>query len=229
MRKVTARSLLAALLCVLFSVMCLTACTGSTALPEPDPCEPTDFEPEVEKPIIYLYPTETTEVTVVLGAPERLTCTYPKYEDAWQVLANPNGDLTDLSTNRQLYALYYESVSDCAFGMEQEGFVVKREDTAAFLEEKLAVLGLTEREAQEFIIYWLPRLEANPYTYIRFATPDEIAQSMPLHITPAPDTTIRVLMTFQGLKTPVSVREQTLETPVRTGFVAVEWGGVELG
>ena len=48
------------------------------------------------------------------------------------------------------------------------GFVVKGEDTAAFLQEKLAYLGLTPREYNECIVYWLPRLEGNPYNLISF-------------------------------------------------------------
>ena len=34
-----------------------------------------------DKPIIYIYPQEETEVSVKVGYPENLTCTYPKYED----------------------------------------------------------------------------------------------------------------------------------------------------
>ena len=38
------------------------------------------------KPIIYLYPPKTTEVSVKLGNPQNLTHTYPKYEeDGWKV------------------------------------------------------------------------------------------------------------------------------------------------
>lgn len=51
---------------------------------------------------------------------------------------------------------------------------------------------------------------------------------MPLEINPNPDTIIRVLMTFKGLKNAINVQEQQLETPDRTGFVAVEWGGTEI-
>ena len=51
---------------------------------------------------------------------------------------------------------------------------------------------------------------------------------MPLKITPEPDTVIRVMMTFKGLEAPIEVEEQKLETPERTGFVAVEWGGTEI-
>ena len=42
-----------------------------------------------------------------------------------------------------------------------KGFCVKGEDTAAFLEGALEQLGLTRREANEFIVYWLPLMEQN--------------------------------------------------------------------
>jgi len=197
---------------------------------------PEDMEPEeeydyevipVEKPIIYLYPAEETEVAVTLGYEDLITVSYPKYEGEWKVLARPDGSLTDLDTGRDLYALYYESISPIEYQFEKEGFVVRGEDSIAFLEEKLAILGLTDREAEEFIVYWLPKLEANPYNYIRFATAEEIERTMPLDIQPAPDSTIRVLMGYQGLEQPIEVEEQTLETPKRDGFTAVEWGGFE--
>lgn len=37
------------------------------------------------------------------------------------------------------------------------------------MEEKLKLLEFYERE-EELIIYWLPKLEANKYNYIRFAS-----------------------------------------------------------
>ena len=181
------------------------------------------------KPIIYLYPEETSKIEVKLGLPEKITCSYPQYTNSgWKVQAETNGDLVDLSTQRNLYSLYYESENVIPFKVEDTGFVVKGSDSAKFLEEKLAILGLTEREAEEFIIYWLPKLEKNNYNYIRFATPEEINKNMPLTIEPNPDTTIRVLMTFKGLNEPIDVKEQKLTTPERKGFVAVEWGGTEI-
>ncbi len=181
-----------------------------------------------DKPIIYLYPTKDTEVSVKLGYPNRLLTSYPQYINEWKVIAKENGDLTDLETGRNLYSLYYESRNIEHYQVEKEGFVIKGEDSAEFLEEKLAILGLTEREAEEFIIYWLPKLEENEYNYIRFASEEEIEENMSLEINPNPDTIIRVVMTFKGLKNPIEVKEQKLETPERTGFVAVEWGGTEI-
>lgn len=181
-----------------------------------------------DKPIIYLYPTEETEISVKLNNKENITCSYPKYENGWNVLAEPNGDLTDLDTGRKLYSLYYESKNKKNYKVEKDGFVVEGKDTAKFLEEKLEILGLTERESEEFIIYWLPKLESNKYNYIRFATEDEIDNNMELDITPKPDSVIRVMMTYKGLNKKLDVEEQKLVTPERTGFVAVEWGGSEI-
>ena len=182
----------------------------------------------VDKPVIYLYPTEETKISVKLLKDKNITCSYPKYKDGWEVIAKPDGTLTDTETGRELYSLYYEARNSVDFSNIKDGFVVKGEDSAAFLEEKLAVLGLTEREAEEFIIYWLPRLEANEYNLIRFATEEEINENMPLDIDPSPDSMIRVIMVFKALDEPVNIPEQKLSTPERTGFTLVEWGGTEI-
>ena len=179
------------------------------------------------KPVIYLYPTEETEVTVKVGKPENLTHTYPKYENEWKVIAKPNGDLKDVETGRNLYCLYWEGINTKEPTME-EGFIVQGKDTISFLEEKLEILGLNEREANEFIIYWLPKLESNKYNYIRFQTIEEIDEGMPLEINPEPDSIIRILMEYKALEEPIEIAEQKLITPEREGFTVVEWGGTEI-
>ena len=182
---------------------------------------------DIMKPIIYLYPEEATEIKVKLGHPELLSCSYPLYQDSWKVLANSDGKLVDLKTGRNLYSLYWEGKETVSYNFE-EGFVVKGEDTAKFLEEKLAILGLNDYEVEEFIVYWLPKMQNNKFNFIRFATQDEINEYMPLEFSVTPDTLIRVLMQYKPLNREIKVKEQTLITPERTGFVAVEWGGSEI-
>ena len=181
-----------------------------------------------DKPIIYLYPEKEMEVSVKLGNAQNLTVSYPRYEDGWRVLAQPNGDLKDLKTGRNLYALYYETKLEEAFKVEKDGFVIAGEYSAEFLEKKLAILGLNDREKEEFIVYWLPKLEASKFNYIRFATTEEIDKNTTLDVYPRPDSVIRVWMSFKGLDEEIKVEEQKLETPERTGFTVVEWGGSEL-
>lgn len=199
-----------------------------TVSAETTPVMPTDSIVVLKKPIIYLYPEAETEVTVTLGMPEKLTASYPVYADGWHVTAKPDGTLTDMTTGRALYALYWEGRSE---GIEDisEGFVVEGADTAAFLEEKLDLLGLSEREAEEFIVYWLPNMRDNPYNLIRFLSAAEIDAMMPLAFSVEPDTVIRVFMVYKGLEDSVEIPQQRLpERPARNGFTAVEWGGTEL-
>ena len=184
-------------------------------------------DPGVEyKPIIYLYPKERTNISVKLGYPELITTDYPSYNQGWDVVAYPDGNLK--IGDRNYYALYYESQNKINFDKNDTGFVVESSKIAGFLEEKLSILGLNERESEEFIVYWLPKLQSNSYTYIRFATEDEISKNMPLTISPKPDTTIRVLMTYQGLDEVEPVTEQKLTKVERAGYTVVEWGGTEI-
>lgn len=184
------------------------------------------MEATTEKPVIYLYPEEETQVNVKLDYDGTLTSTYPSYENGWTVDAAPDGTLTDPSTGRQYYCLYWEGETDTEYDFST-GFCVAGADTAAFLEGALADLGLTEQEANEFIIYWLPRMEGNAWNLISFQT-TAYTDSAVLTIDPVPDTLIRVFMAWQGLDQPVEVEPQTLTTPERTGFTAVEWGGTEV-
>ena len=105
---------------------------------------------------------------------------------------------------------------------------MKGEDTAAFLEWALAAQGLTPREANEFIIYWLPRMEGNPYNVISFQT-KTYTDTAVLTITPAPDTLLRVFMAWYPSEEAVNIPAQSFEPMERSGFTAVEWGGSEVG
>ncbi len=177
------------------------------------------------KPVIYLYPEETTDVTVTLTPNGDFTCTYPIYDGAWRVTAQPDGTLID--KNGQTYSyLYWEGNIYADYDLSC-GFCVKGTDTAEFLEWALDTLGLNRREANEFIVFWLPLMQGNAYNVISFQT-DAYTSAAPLDVTPAPDTTLRVFMTYYPSDTFVDVPAQTLATTERNGFTLVEWGGTEL-
>ena len=100
-------------------------------------------------------------------------------------------------------------------------------DTAAFLEDALRQLGLTDKEANEFLIYWLPRMEGNAWNLIAFQS-DAYTEAARLTIDPAPDTLLRVFMAWKPLDKAVDIAPQTLTAPERRGFTAVEWGGAQV-
>ena len=203
------------ILALLLALLLFAALTG---------CWPLE-EQYTEKPVIYLYPEAETDVTVRLDYAGDLTCTYPAYDCAWRVAAAPDGTLTDERGQTYRY-LYWEGVDDVQYDFS-EGFCVPGEETAAFLEDALAQLGLTRAEANEFIIYWLPQMEQNAYNLISFQQ-SAYTDAARLTITPQPDTLLRVFMAWKPLTRAVEIVPQTLTAPERTGFTAVEWGGAKV-
>ena len=189
-------------------------------------CTPKIDVGTARKPVLYLYPETPTEVSVKVHFKGELTHTYPKYDPAkgWKVLAQPNGELTDLNTRQTYYELFWEGQSAYRYPT-QTGFCVAKADIIPFLDAKTEELGLNRREANEFITYWLPELEKNAYTLIHFATQSYSEQAR-LEISPRPDTEIRFLMVYTPLQAPIQIPAQQLHTPARKGFTVVEWGGL---
>lgn len=177
-----------------------------------------------EKPVIYLYPTQKEEVSIHLDYDGILTTTYPEYDktSGWEVTAFPDGTLID-KTGQEYNYLYWEGSSEMKCDFSQ-GFCIAGEDTAEFLEDALATLGLTRREANEFIVYWLPQMQKNPYNLISFqsSTYTNLAK---LKVYPQPDSMIRVFMAWKPLDEEIEISEQQLNASKRTGFTVVEWGG----
>ena len=213
-QKAIALLSLAALLCAL-----LSGCREE----EPPADSPDGLR--YAKPVIYLYPEEAMDIAVRLELDGDLTCSYPAYGDGWTVTAQPDGTLADRDGQTYNY-LYWEGASRGTYDFSR-GFCVPGEETAAFLEEALARLGLTRREANEFIVYWLPRMESNRYNLISFQF-DTYTDHAGLTITPAPDSLLRVFMAWQPLAAPAEIPEQELPAFERTGFAVVEWGGAEI-
>lgn len=189
-------------------------------------CRNREEEAVAAKPVIYLYPEKAEEVSVWLDYDGELTCTYPAYEDGWHVIARPDGTLQNLRDGQEYSYLFWEGTGDARYDMNS-GFVVKGEDTAGFLQEKLSELGLTPAEYNEFIVYWLPKMQGNPWNLITFQTSVYTEQAK-LHIEPKPDSVIRVFMAYRALEKPVEMPEPILSSMPRKGFTVVEWGGTEV-
>lgn len=194
-------------------------------------------EQKDKKPVLYLYPTRTMGLSVSLDYEGTLTYTYPTPQArvdggvTWQVTAAPDGDLTDAS-GRHYPSLFWEGEEPATLA-QNEGFVVEADAAVAFLEDNLSTLGLSEREAAEFITFWGPRIAERGRALVTFAS-EEFARKAVYRFTDpssgaeiVPDTFIRVYIVV-GDVPQAAVREQKLvPAPARTGFTAVEWGGTE--
>ena len=177
------------------------------------------------KPVIYLYPEQETTVSVSLDYAGTLTATYPAYENGWTVTAEPDGTLYDENENEYSY-LFWEGENNTDYDFSK-GFCVAGADTADFLREKLAEIGLTPREYNEFIVYWLPKMQDNPYNLISFQS-EAYTDAAKLDIDPTPDSVLRVFMAWKPLGRPQNIEPQTFTPFARDGFTVVEWGGCEV-
>lgn len=191
---------------------------------------PADPNAMCDKPMIYVYPTAEmgdTNVQIKLDFQGTLTTTYPKYDQAngWNIVASPDGTIKEPSGSREYYGLYWEGTPNKYFEFT-EGNMVAGSDTAEFLETSLKTLGLTDKEAQEFIVYWLPKMEGNTYNFIQFQT-SQYTDIAKLNINPAPDTLIRVFMTYRPYESIASYKIQDISKLAvqRSGYTVVEWGG----
>ena len=154
-----------------------------------------------------------------------LTATYPAYEDGWRVTAEPDGTLYDENGDEYSY-LFWEGEDNTDYDFST-GFCVAGADTADFLREKLAEIGLTPREYNEFIVYWLPKMQENPYNLISFQS-ERYTDTAKLDIDPEPDSVLRVFMAWKPLHRPQTIEPQTFTSFARDGFTVVEWGGCEV-
>lgn len=192
-------------------------------------CVDDDYEEDTNvnyKPVIYLYPEEETKINVVLNYKGKLICTYPESNGTWDIIANPDGTLINLEDNREYSYLFWEGITDIKYDFS-EGFVVKGEDTKDFLQEKLAYMGLTPREYNEFIVYWLPLMKDNKYNLISFQG-EIYTNSAKLTVIPNPESVLRVFMAYKEIDELIQIKEQELKPFVRKGFTVVEWGGTKV-
>ena len=182
--------------------------------------------PMTGKPVIYLYPEKETKVSVNLDFDGKLTYTYPALNNGWNVLAKPDGTLTNLADGSTHYYLFWEGTARPKWTYKK-GFVVKGSETESFLRENLAKMGLTPREYNDFITYWVPKMQENPYNLISFSG-DEYSKIAKLTVNPKPDTMIRIHMVWKALDKPIEIEPQVLPVYKREGFTLVEWGGTEI-
>ena len=117
--------------------------------------------------------------------------------------------------------LFYEC--DSYFPQEtNEGFIVEDKSAIDFLEEKLKILGLNDKEMTDFITYWLTTFLANKLSLCNFQN-ETFFDLIKFNVTP--DTLIRIFLSIKKLDSPIEIKEQKLEHVERKGFTVVEWGG----
>lgn len=206
------------------------------------------------KPVIYLYPTVSTDITVQFVNAMKFDADIPTYSGEWHILAKPDGQLTDLQpshtdcatidytrigseyakdacANNNYPYLYWAGNTVGTYPTPTGGWVIPKDNITSFLDEKLTEAGLNQKEKTDMMSYWLPELlnKNAPYYRISFFQTQQMDEFIPMKVTPSPDTVIRVFLDWSPLTTLPTVlpQPQKLTSVVRKGFTLVEWGGLK--
>lgn len=179
------------------------------------------------KPVIYLYPEKETEVSVHLNVIGELGFTYPTYNNGWNGIASPSGEIK--MNNKSYNYLFWDSEmpkSDLKY--EKTGFLVSSDTLLSFLENSLNQFGLSSKESADFITYWYPQMIKNNQNHIHFLFNDACDTYAALNITPQPQLIFRIGMLWSEAKTNFIPEKQNIISVQRNGFTVIEWGGVEI-
>jgi hypothetical protein len=207
------------------------------------------------KPVIYLYPTTPTDVSLQFTVPVEFTTAIPTYTGSWQVRAYPDGtlknrvpELTDCQkidtqqkgseyardackTNTYPYIYWAGNVHSRNYPVITDGWIVSQETVHGFLTQKLTQVGLNDTEKTDFLSYWAPEILKTdaPYYKISFLQTNDLNTLFPMTIHPAPNTIFRLFLDYTPLteKPQIIPKPQALQTLVRNGFTFVEWGGLK--
>lgn len=182
----------------------------------------------VKKPVIYLYPESTTDVSVEMKVKGDLTFTYPEYREGWNVTAHPNGNLEHSSGTFNY--LFWEADHNYqpAKDFHSKGFVVSSDDVVSFLEHQLKGAGLNSQERADFITFWGPQLVKHENVYLHFLFNDQCNQFASLNVSPKPDEVYRIYLIWSTEIPANRVVPQAIPSMKREGFSVLEWGGAEL-
>lgn len=175
---------------------------------------------EVEKPAIYLYPVEDSQIFVKLNINGEIIEDIPEYKDGWNVFATKEG----IIEGKYDYLFYEAKLKKIS--IPKEGWIVEYSELELWFNKNLKLLGLNEKETDQFKEYWLNRLEKSKYYEIKLLSNEFLYENMDLIITPEPETEIRLNFIFKPLKKNYSIKNPEIITPERNGFTVVEWGGI---
>ncbi|MFH1631845.1 MAG: hypothetical protein ABIA47_02360 [bacterium] len=181
---------------------------------------------ECGKPVIYLYPESKTRIDVQLAPQGGFSVTEPEYGDGWSVIAYPDGNLKNLADGENYPYLFWEGRGDL-YSEPENYWVVPQGAVPKFLTKTLARLGLNGQETNDFMEFWVPRMQEADWYKIGFHGTEVMDAIAPMSLSVEPDTVIRILMDYSELDAPIlSNPPFVLPAPEREGFTVIEWGGV---
>ena len=213
--------LLLTLITITSSLIFFSGCENSTEPEKIETVPDTTGGPVVRKPNIYLYPTEACSLSVKLEFPMggKIIESEPLYNNGWFVQVEPNGRINDNDDY-----LYYEATCPDVYQYDV-GWRVSRDSLLEFFSTNLSATGFNDKEKNDFLEYWIPRLVDYDYYIIYPQYSQIIEKIINLKFSIHPDNILRLFYVIEGMN-----NEEVISPPPpiphfnRHGFVVAEWG-----
>lgn len=179
---------------------------------------------EAFSPLIYLYPTQTTDVELSIKSPI-ISAGIPLKSNTWYIRALPNGTLTTANGKHHKFIPYEFLRSD--FKRPEKGMVIEKGKLEEYLKNDLwRKLGLTNSEVEDYWWDTKGRVQNSPYYFVSLIERNEIDRVLPMEVNPKPDTIIRNMTYILPLSSKPNLTLQPLEITAseRVGFTVLENG-----
>ncbi len=184
----------------------------------------------VKKPVIYLYPTEKTNVSVLVEPVGELTYTYPAYNNGWNVVAEATGQL--FVNEKQLNYLFWEAKMNLSADPNYNKLVVGKENVEKTINDILEKFGLKDNEIADFVTYWVPEIlnSDKENIHLQFLFNEECSSFAHLNIEPSPKEIGRIYMLWSPTDENANNYPLAFNIPslTRSGFTVIEWGGARI-
>ena len=190
-------------------------------------CEPDDDENEcdtcnlVYKPNIYIYPNEKIELSVKLDFPigGKVVTSIPEYGTGWNILVDASGLINDTYSY-----LFYESTQPDVW-QRNNGWNIQTDKLESFFRNNMTEYGFNGREINDFIEYWIPRLNDYPLYSIYPQTKSIIDDVIQLDFSKQPENIMRLFYFIKGhSQLQDKLAAPTIDNFVREGYSVTEWG-----
>ena len=183
----------------------------------------TFYEPmQIDAPNIYLYPESTSNIQVAVSFPVvgEIILSEPEYNNGWNVSVTSDGII-----DGQYEYLFYEAMLPQPQN-NQIGWLITHADLETEFRSILADYGCIGREIDDFIEFWIPRLDYAPWFAVY---PQDVEAMITLDISPQPESILRLIFLIRGVNQEIAIiQPPTPEKLIRNKFTVVEWGAIEL-
>lgn len=181
------------------------------------------------KPNIYIYGEEGTELSVTFDTPQLLTTTIPEYNDTWDVALEEDGQLT-VDGLSDFDFLFYESVTLPELLQDESGFVINADTREEQFREIMTEYGFNETETDDFVEFWMEKLEENVdyVMYPQLTEAVDIAMPITVEAEEEFDSYYRIWFYFVNVAEVdmAAVSEPEIVPVEHDGFTLIEWGGI---